>query len=258
MMSFALLTLFICTLNFVDAATIDEHVTDIFERQSTEEHEKICEKYDINNDTLIDAKEIWVSEEYGDPTKSIRNVQFWVRGFGTDGSMTQNQCLDYLTTTTNASNPDRERLCKLVDMDGNEKISADEILATPDDLFTLVFTFNPHFVETAEADFAITLYDNEIMEGNDNGEMDMDECKHFLSPPHSPSEIPSGLCKVIAGEDDLITPDELHDHFVIMEHKDVELELAQFVIETFDTDEKDKKLNQKECINFFMRNFPTQ
>merc|ERR1712020_423549 len=136
-----------------------------------------------------------------------------------NGSMTLDECLNYLKFTMNALNPDPKQLCELVDMNDNQKISADEILATPDDLFTLVFTFNPHFIETEEAEFAIRLYDNPVMGGNDDNEMELKECKRFLSPPSKPSEIPIGLCKVIADDDDLITPDELHDHFVIMEHK---------------------------------------
>ena len=255
MMSIALLIPFICTLIFVDAATIDKHVNGLFERQSTEDHEatpmKIGESYDINEDGSIVAEEMWTAEDYGHPTNSIGNMRFWVKGFGINGSRTLDQCFNYLNFTTNALNHDPKQLCEIVDMNDDQKICADEILATPDDLFTLVFPFNPHIIETAEAEFSIRLYDNEIMGGNGNDEMDFDECKHFLSVPSSPIEVPTGLCKVIAGDDDLITPKELHDHFVIMEHKEVEFDLAQFVIKTFDTEDEDENLNQNECLHFF-------
>ena len=208
-------------------------------------NKKVCLSYDMNKDSIITVLEMWASEEYSDPTHSISNVEFWVNAADqdNDGGLNLDECMTLLLLK---SNPSATTLCQFIDTNDDSTISPEEIMNTPDDLFTLAFPYNPHIDNEAEANFVISLYDDQIMKGDENGNMEMKECENFLIADPTP-----GLCKMIDLDDDnLVSAAELQSHFSMMEHEEAGSEVANFIVSTFD-ENNDGNLDKTECENFF-------
>lgn len=203
---------------------------------------KICLSYDMNKDGFVVAEEIWASEAYGDPTQSIGNAQIWVAAFDedNDGQLNKMECLKFVIS-------DPTTLCDIMDEDNDKAISSDELMNTPDVVLTLRLPYSPHLEDQEEADFAIKLYDMEILGGNGNGAMELAECNAFFKPNEN---TPRAICKFIASENNGISTIDLQAHFQMMMHDEFPLNLAAFVFSIFDKN-GDENLDETECVTFF-------